>query len=378
MSFSPTSTNYINLKIINWDFVSKTSPKELRRTKDPKTINKLINNFIQASSLFADPSYCPPDMVMQFFNLLQIAVTEIVNKNNELIQIIEDKNKLIKQARAQKKKNQKKPPAYALPPIVFQCTFCAKLFKTRKFLAEHMRRRHPNSNVPVISEESPNIVQPAVKPQIEHVVKTVSNVPEISQDLGPFKAEINAMLDHFDTILKTEQAGIRTEFMEQFRRIDEMIQETLRKVQDERNNAQGRKVGQTYASYSDEQAMNERLQATDNSEDTHVYSQEISDDYSYTASYSYATANNGPSESPFRINANKPVSDSLTTTGTTTTTTTTTTTSAGGNASPPGHIQHPASAGHSPQTFKENQSNPLMHSDQYSDDYSYYSYYDYS
>ena len=237
MSSKPTSSHYLNLKIVNWEFINNIRTKDLRETKDPKTINKIINNFLQSSALFTDPSFCPPDMVNHYFQVLNIAVKDIVDQNNRYQQIIEEKDNEIAQLKGEKKKKKNIPPKYALPPILFQCTFCSKLFKTRKFLADHMRRRHSNliGVIPVPVEEAPNPINSPPPPRIEHVVKTVHNTPEMSQDLGPFKAEINAMLDHFDTLLKTEHINVRTEFIEQFRRVDTLIRDTLKKIHNERN-----------------------------------------------------------------------------------------------------------------------------------------------
>ena len=53
--------------------------------------------------------------------------------------------------------------------------------------------------------------------------------------MGPFKAEINTMIDHFDTLLKTDQIEVRTEFMEQFRRIDALIRESLKKIRNDQS-----------------------------------------------------------------------------------------------------------------------------------------------
>ena len=81
------------------------------------------------------------------------------------------------------------------------------------------------------------------------------------------------MVDHFDTILKNEQTSIRTDFMEQFHKINQLVQESLMKIQEERFNTMRRDKGSTDASYSDESAMNKRLKADDDSTDTHAYSQ---------------------------------------------------------------------------------------------------------
>lgn len=259
-----TSSNYASLKIVNWDFVKKINVQDLRLSKDSKIIRKLIINFLNSSSLFADPSFCPSELVMKYFQLLQISVLEMANHIDSLNQTIEEKNSEIQKLKKKDKKT--KIPKYILPPVLFQCVFCSKLFKTRVYLNNHIKRRHPEKHYQIPVDQLPY-----EEPKIEHTVKTVTNVPELSQDLGPFKAEINAMVDHFDTILKNEQTSIRTEFMEQFNKIDMIVQETLRRFEEEKINTIRRNKGSTDASYSDDEAMNERLKANDDSSDTHVY-----------------------------------------------------------------------------------------------------------
>lgn len=275
-----TSSYYANLKIINWDFIKGISTRDLRLKKDPKIIQKLIVNFLNSHALFSDPSFCPAELVNKYFQLLQISVSVMVSHIHDLKQEIDDQNNEIKQLKNEKEKRNSKVPKYILPPVVFQCVFCSKLFKTRTYLNNHIKRRHPERNYPITQDQPPNN-----EPEIRHIVKTATNVPEVSQDLGPFKDEANAMLDHFDTILKNEQICLRSDFMEQFHRIDNMIQEILRKVHEERMNSTRRTREMDDASYSDPEAQEERLKASDNSTSTHIYSEhenlDNEDSYSY-------------------------------------------------------------------------------------------------
>lgn len=366
-----SSINYANLKIVNWDFIKKISTHDLRLTKDPKIIRKLIINFLNSSSLFADPSFCPPDLVLKYFQLLQISVLEMANHITGLYQKIEEKDNTIKKLNKENKKSKTISPKYNLPPILFQCVFCSKLFKTRVYLNSHIKRRHPDRYYPIPLDQ-----HQYEEPKVDHVVKTVTNVPELSQDLGPFKAEINAMVDHFDTILKNEQTSIRTDFMEQFNRIDMMVQETMRRFQEERLNTMRRNKGSTDASYSDRETMEERLQATDNSSDTHVYSEHDESDNenehrSLTASnetYSYDFSLEGQFKKNTRNNEKAPNEDnSVSNADNETPTTTTATIKNGSPVLPP--QQAPA---HITPLATASTSNYYPQNDYYSYDYSDY------
>ena len=141
-----TSSNYAGLKVVNWDFVKKINARDLRLNKDPKIIKKLIVNFLNSSSLFTDPSFCPPELVLKYFQLLQISVLEMANHIDSLTQTIEEKNIEIQKLKVEKQKKEKNVPKYLFPPVVFQCTFCSKMFKTRYYLNCHIKRRHPDKN----------------------------------------------------------------------------------------------------------------------------------------------------------------------------------------------------------------------------------------
>lgn len=307
-----TASNYPHLKIVNWDFIGKLNPRELRKNKDPTAINKIINNFLSSSSLFADPSFCPPDMVLKYFQLLQIAVADVVNENTMLNQKVED---------LQKKKKQK-PPAqqkkveYILPPVVFQCQFCAKLFKTRKYLGDHILRRHSNQINSFPAEYSQSN-----QPNTQTVIRTIQNIPEQSQDLGPFKAEVDAMIDHFDTLLRRGRINMRAEFTERLNKIDQSLEETKRRDQEL---AMMRMHRFDDASYSDSEAMNEKNRHGDSSSDTPVYPSEDemkgfpmtipnnSDSYSYNQNQNpFQTPNQ--TESPVLTSQQKSPSQNQTT-----------------------------------------------------------------
>lgn len=222
----PTSSTYSKLKIIDWELVTQTDPTVLRQTRDPKTIERLINSFMNANALFADPSFCPPELVLKLFSLMQTAIGDLIQDNQQLVEINKAQKKQIKQLkRNSKQKESSGPPKYRQPKVVFQCQFCSKLFESREFLSAHVERRHSGQT---LKPPEPN---PHTQPRETKTVQQV--VAKTSQDLGPFKDEVAAMLDHFDTMMKQEEIRMRSDFSAQFRRIEESVNAFMEKMQKE-------------------------------------------------------------------------------------------------------------------------------------------------
>ena len=234
------------LDIIDWELVSRTDPNTLRKTKDPKTIEKLINTFMNANALFADPSFCPADMVLKLFSLMQIAVGDLIHDNQSLVEENSALRKKVRTLRTEKKEKKKAQTlAYNVPKVAFQCHFCPKMFQTREFLTAHVKRRHND-----MTQSTPVEVNPHTQPIQRHVIET-QQVARPSDNLGPFKAEVAAMIEHFDTMVRNEETKMRLDFSEQLRKLEKSVTLFMDKVRNGDFQSEGhRESGFSDASYS--------------------------------------------------------------------------------------------------------------------------------
>ena len=241
-----TSSPHSKLEIIDWELVAETDPAVLRKTRDPKTIEKLIGSFISANALFEDPSFCPPDMVLKLFSLMQIAVKDLIDDNRSLAEANRTLTQKVKTLRSDKKERRKAQTLeYHVPKVAFQCQFCPKMFKTPVFLNAHVKRRHPETLLASTVD-----VNPHTQPVQRHVVET-QQVARPSQDLGPFKAEVTAMIEHFDTMVRNEETKMRLDFAEQLRKLEKSVSVFMDKVRNGEFQSEGHmESGFSDATYS--------------------------------------------------------------------------------------------------------------------------------
>ena len=223
-SQSLQSSHFPNIHIVDWDMIDEIDPKVLSVSSDKKMMKKIIRNFLQANALFEDPSFCPTDLVIKYFYLLQISVQELVNENVQLKQIV-------KQQKTNFQKTEEKLPATIqkaqslqtknskTQQTIFQCPFCPKVYYTPAFVHKHINKDHQADlkkfaqSAPVKKEK--NVKKPKITTQIVQ--------PQSNEELESIRDEIRAMFDHLDTSIKQDQEQQTTEFKKRFRELERKI-----------------------------------------------------------------------------------------------------------------------------------------------------------
>jgi hypothetical protein len=193
------------LQIIDWDLVTHTNAKVLLSTRNQTILHRVTQMFLRSTSLFSDPSYSAPDLVLKLFLLMKVVLIDLLSQRDELREIADHhltELKTLKSYRAR------------LPPkLVFQCPYCPKVFETQHFVQDHLRRRH------TIARKT-QTEQPVVKPEPVEEKPHISVVEQPISE-GAHEAEIAAILDHCQTLMHNQEIQLRAELNDRIRMIEE-------------------------------------------------------------------------------------------------------------------------------------------------------------
>lgn len=217
-----TSSKFPNMNIVDWNLISDNEPKVLRATKNKPVMKKILKNFLNADALFNDPSFCPPDLVIKYFQLLQISVRCLSEENSKLRKINNEQKNTIETLRKStclpKKVHHNH---HTVTNTIYQCQFCTLAFKSLHYLQKHVQKAHP------INQESKRKVKIIENPKEKQRKK-----PKISSSAPPSEKkydkeymidEFKAALMHYDTIRQVEQEERNVEIQKRLRKIEEKI-----------------------------------------------------------------------------------------------------------------------------------------------------------
>lgn len=133
---------------LNWNIVAACSHEEIAKTNDVKTIEALLNSFLNSRFTNTEAQLLPNPLAAKFYRLLQIGVQYIYDTQEHLRKILkqsDEDNKSLKEklrtvtAAVSHLKNKvgKKPGEGSE-----KCIVCHRVFKSLEYLDGHMQRRH--------------------------------------------------------------------------------------------------------------------------------------------------------------------------------------------------------------------------------------------
>ena len=301
------STTFKNIHIVDWDMIDELEPKILSVTQDKKIMKDIIRNFLQANALFNDPSFCPPDLVLKYFHLLQLSVQYLVDENNRLKQVVKNQKTTFSKKEEElhetiKKANTLSQQKAQTQKTIYQCPFCPKAYYTPGFVHKHINRDH-QSELKKFTQSAP--VKKSKKDKKPKVTTQVLQ-PSSNAELESIKDEIRAMFDHLDTTIKIDQEQQTTEFKKRFRELERKI--NARNINEfEASETTTRKMNRTnslatYSGHSNSSSSSSSSSSTSNSKSGNYsfsgsidsasksnngyYSQDYNDDYSYNGTKS--------------------------------------------------------------------------------------------
>lgn len=133
---------------LNWNIVASCSPEEIAKTNDIKTIEALLNSFLNSRFTNTEAQLLPNPLAAKFYRLLQIGVQYIYDTQEHLREIVrqsdasnkelKEKLRTLTSAVAHLKNKVGKKTGEGSE----KCVVCHRVFKSLEYLDSHMQRRH--------------------------------------------------------------------------------------------------------------------------------------------------------------------------------------------------------------------------------------------
>lgn len=210
-----TPANFKKIHSVDWNLIDNIDPMVLKVTNDRKTMKQIVKNFLNANALFKDPSYCPPDLILKYFQILQVSVAELVDENNYLRKSLNEKTQEARKTKLELQKSQtinmqEKAKTQNLSKTIFQCPFCPKAYYTQNYVHKHISKDH-QADVNRLTKSAP----------IRH--KKSHKSKKDNEDIDILKGELQAMFDKFDTTTRLEQQEQYSRYAKRFRNLEEKI-----------------------------------------------------------------------------------------------------------------------------------------------------------
>jgi hypothetical protein len=197
---------YSNLRIIDWDLVTRTDPKVLLETRDRDVLEHATKMFMKSGALFSDPSFSPPDLVLKLFLLMKVVITDLISERDELRELADRYHRELKTVPSCR------THPYVSLRILFQCPYGPNVFIGRHFVWGHICGATRSAGD---TQTRPAPVRPA-----PHQVYVV-NRPISEEEKGAYDAELAAMLDHCETLMHNQELELRTELNNKIRKLEE-------------------------------------------------------------------------------------------------------------------------------------------------------------
>lgn len=209
-----TPANFSKIHIVDWSLIESIDPMVLKVTNDRKSMKKIVKNFLNANALFKDPSFCPPELVLKYFQILQVSVAELINENNQLRETLNEKTQearktKLKLQQSQTIQLQEKAKTQTLPKTIFQCPFCPKAYYTQHYVHKHIAKDH--------QEDVNKLTKSAPVPTRRKKSK------QSKEDIDALRGELQAMFDKFDTTTRQEQEEQYVRYSKRFRNLEQKI-----------------------------------------------------------------------------------------------------------------------------------------------------------
>jgi hypothetical protein len=196
-------TSFARLRIIDWELVNQTNPKVLLETRDQTLLGRLTKMIVRADALFSDPSYSPADLVLKLFLVMKVVIVDLLSQRDELERVTSRWKRELATLKS----------CHTHPTVVFQCPHCPKVFETQAFVRAHIHRRH-------ICGQNTQTDKPSAPPPGPAKV-TFVEYRATEQEMSASPAELAAVLDHCDTLMRNQELQLRTEFNNRIRQIEE-------------------------------------------------------------------------------------------------------------------------------------------------------------